>query len=450
MAGELAALAQLGQMAWWQSDAEPLGGPGTSIPRDGGRRLERGGAAWRAWPGHWSPTWATSRRTTLAELDRIPDGSLNQTWMGLVDGIRAATLCHLGRTARGDAARRGRRSRSPGPSTSHWWRRRGTAPGGLHGRGRRRRSTAWPRLFERSAVRGRLRVRGPDRGHARHARRRRRPHRRRRPLPAPRPHPGRRPVVAPCRRQHLAGRGGAARGPRRRGGRRGRADGLPGPLRRGRRARGLGAAAGAHPLVRAGPRDAAPLGRGRPRPLLRRGPRPRPRHRRPCGRATPSPLRAAARVEPEVVRAFLPLPWATELALAQVPADDRRGWALLESSVAAGPAARAPVGRRARQPVRAAGPHRPRPTAGSAHRSARAAAPRLGRAAARRPTRRRARVAPPPGPRPAVAPRAAAPRRARASRRRPVARARRRGPGPQPPGHAHAPAPGARARAARP
>ena len=44
-----------------------------------------------------------------------------------------------------------------------------------------------------------------------------------------------------------------------------------------------------------------------------------------------APLRPAARVAPEVVRAFLPLPWATELGLAQVSADGRRGMALLEA-----------------------------------------------------------------------------------------------------------------------
>jgi DNA-binding SARP family transcriptional activator len=37
------------------------------------------------------------QESTLAELDRIPEGSLNATWMGLVDGIRAAALSHLGR-----------------------------------------------------------------------------------------------------------------------------------------------------------------------------------------------------------------------------------------------------------------------------------------------------------------------------------------------------------------
>lgn len=96
MAGELAAIAQLGQVAWWQNDAEPLVAAAL-------RFLEMEAAGF----DEAVPLACLARAlvadlgnqgdATLAELDRIPEGSLNATWMGLVDGIRAAVLSHLGR-----------------------------------------------------------------------------------------------------------------------------------------------------------------------------------------------------------------------------------------------------------------------------------------------------------------------------------------------------------------
>jgi len=57
--------------------------------------------------------------------------------------------------------------------------------------------------------------------------------------------------------------------------------------------------------------------------------------------------------EPNVVRSLLPVPWATELALAHIAAGDASGWSLLE---ALWPVARTEVRRHARQPR---GPLRP-------------------------------------------------------------------------------------------
>ena len=176
--------------------------------------------------------------------------------------------------------------------------------------------------------------------------------------------------------------------------------------------------------------------------------RPGARHRRLAGWRAGTAAGGRRSPEPEVVRAFLPLPWAAELALAQASSEDRRAWTLLESLW---PQGQEHVRRWADAP-------------GSPYeRSARTALARLpvpptGRlelgllgsvelAATVDPSS--ARVAPPPGPRPALAPRVAAPRLARAARRGPVARPRRRGPGPEPPRHADPPPPGARARAPR-
>jgi LuxR family transcriptional regulator, maltose regulon positive regulatory protein len=96
MAGELAAIAQLGQVAWWQNDADPL----VAVAL---RFLEMEAAGYEAavplacLARALVADLANDPATTLAELDRIPEGSLNETWMGLVDGIRAAALSHLGR-----------------------------------------------------------------------------------------------------------------------------------------------------------------------------------------------------------------------------------------------------------------------------------------------------------------------------------------------------------------
>src|SRR5690606_10734570 len=74
VAGELAAIAPLGQLAW-RRNAVPLACLARALVAD-----------------------LTNRPAEiLAELDRIPERSLNETWTGLQRWMRAAALSHLGR-----------------------------------------------------------------------------------------------------------------------------------------------------------------------------------------------------------------------------------------------------------------------------------------------------------------------------------------------------------------
>ncbi len=327
MPGELAALAQLGQLAWWQSDAAPLAATAMrflEMEAAGSREAVPLACLARALVADLSnqPT------ATLAELDRIPDGALNQTWTGLVDGIRAATLCHLGRT--GEGMQRAEASiKVAGPLyqplvEATWYGARwasGQVDDVLDG---------LARLVERSASRGVTEYAGliaathatfaAVAGRADDAAR---SLRRARILAVSPWSPLADVNISQAEAALHVARGDEAAA----------VDVLAGYRGRFAVGSGLGASAQQRALTlwyvlvpETRPHwDAADLGpyfaeaRDLARAIvaLRAG--------------EPGPLRAAARVEPEVVRAFLPLPWATELALAQVPADDRRGWSLLES-----------------------------------------------------------------------------------------------------------------------
>ncbi len=327
MAGELAALAQLGQMAWWQSDAEPLAALAFRF-----LEMEAAGSS-QAVPlaclaRALVADLANQPRETLAELDRIPDGSLNQAWMGLVDGIRAATLCHLGRTREG-MQRAESSLKVAGPLyqplvEATWYVARwaaGEVDDVLDG---------LARLFERSAVRGvseyaaliaathamLAAVAGRTDDAARSLRRART-------LAVVPWSPLADVNISQAEATLHVARGDEAAA----------AQVLAGYQDRFAVGAGLGASAQQRALTiwyvlvpstrphwdeaDLGPYFAEARDLARAIVALRVG--------------DESPLRSAARVEPEVVRAFLPLPWATELGLARVPADDRRGWALLES-----------------------------------------------------------------------------------------------------------------------
>jgi DNA-binding SARP family transcriptional activator len=326
-AGELAALAQLGQMAWWQGDVEPLAAVALrflEMEAAGAREAVPLACLARALVADL----ANQPADTLAELDRIPDGSLNQTWIGLVDGIRATTLCHLGRLREGmqraeSALKVAGSLYQPLVEATCYGASWATGQvddvlDGLAG------------LVERSAVRGLSEyaalvaamhamlaaVAGRPDDAARSLRR------------------ARTLAVVPWSpladvnisqaeaALHVA-----------RGDELAAAEVLAGYQSRFALGAGVGASAQQRALTlwyvlvpSTRPQwDQADLG-------------PYYTEARDLARAIVAlrvgdarPLRSAGRVEPEVVRAFLPLPWATELGLAQVPSDDRRGWTLLES-----------------------------------------------------------------------------------------------------------------------
>ena len=105
MAGELAAIAQLGQVAWWQNDSAPLVGAAL-------RFLEMEAAGYdEAVPlaclaRALVADLGNQQATTLAELDRIPEGRSTH-----VDGPRRRDPRRGPQpprpSPRGDAARRG-------------------------------------------------------------------------------------------------------------------------------------------------------------------------------------------------------------------------------------------------------------------------------------------------------------------------------------------------------
>lgn len=327
MAGELAAIAQLGQMAWWQDDSEPLVAVGL-------RFLEMEAAGYRqAVPlaclaRALAADLANQPAATLAELDRIPEGSLNETWMGLVEGIRATALSHLGRPReamqRAEAALKVAEPLYQPLVEATWYGAlwmTGAVDEALDG---------LPPLVERATARGvseyaaviaathamLAAVAGRADEGDRYLRRARR-------LAAvPRSPLADVNISQAEAAQHVAGGDEAAA-----------AAVLEHYHARSPVGVGLGASSQQRalslwyvlvPSTRAlwdqadlGPYfcDARELARAI---VARRS-------------GDTGPLRAAARVEPGVVRAFLPLPWVTELALALLSVDERRGWTLLES-----------------------------------------------------------------------------------------------------------------------
>lgn len=95
-AGELACIAQVTQIAWWAEDYGRLLESATRI-----FQMEaegHGGAVSLACLARaLMADVANDSATTLAELDRIPAGTLNAGWQSLADWLRSITLTHLGR-----------------------------------------------------------------------------------------------------------------------------------------------------------------------------------------------------------------------------------------------------------------------------------------------------------------------------------------------------------------
>jgi LuxR family maltose regulon positive regulatory protein len=96
--GELACVAQLGRLAWWFEQPERLAGLAArlfemeALGHDKAVPLACLGRALIA------DVMADSE-AVLAELDRIPAGSLSETWQSVVDWLRSTSLNHLGRPA---------------------------------------------------------------------------------------------------------------------------------------------------------------------------------------------------------------------------------------------------------------------------------------------------------------------------------------------------------------
>jgi DNA-binding SARP family transcriptional activator len=327
MAGELAAIAQLGQVAWWQDDAEPL----VAVAL---RFLEMEAAGYeQAVPlaclaRALAADLANQPSVTLAELDRIPEGSLNETWMGLVDGIRATALSHLGRPReampRAEAALKVAEPTYQPLVEATWY-------GALWMTGKVDEALdALPALVERATAAGvseytaviaathamLAATAGRDDEGDRYLRRARAL------ASLPRSPLADTNISQAEAAQHVAHGDEAAA-----------AAVLEAYRERSPVGTGLGASSQQRALALwyvlvPGTRElweAADLG-------------PYFRDARDLARAVvalrdgdPGPLRRAARVEPGVARAFVPLPWIVELALALVAADERRGWTLLES-----------------------------------------------------------------------------------------------------------------------
>jgi DNA-binding SARP family transcriptional activator len=93
--GELACLVQLGQLAWWSEDRTLLIAVVARV-----FQLERSGcdaALPLACLGRaLVADVQNDSRTVLAELDRIPPGSLNDRWQAIVDWLRSTSSMHLG------------------------------------------------------------------------------------------------------------------------------------------------------------------------------------------------------------------------------------------------------------------------------------------------------------------------------------------------------------------
>jgi DNA-binding SARP family transcriptional activator len=95
LAGELACLVQLGQIAWWSESPERLAALAVRV-----FELEAAGCDQAV------PLACLGRalvfdvqndsRQVLTELDRIPPGALNDVWQGVVSWLRSTTLMHLG------------------------------------------------------------------------------------------------------------------------------------------------------------------------------------------------------------------------------------------------------------------------------------------------------------------------------------------------------------------
>jgi LuxR family maltose regulon positive regulatory protein len=98
LAGELACLAQLGQLAWWWERPERMAAIVTRVIE-----LDAGGhhaaAPLACLARALVADLANDCAAALAELDRIPPGSFSPTWQSTVDWVRSTSLNHLGRPA---------------------------------------------------------------------------------------------------------------------------------------------------------------------------------------------------------------------------------------------------------------------------------------------------------------------------------------------------------------
>ena len=95
-AGELAAIAQLSELAWWQNETEPLVAVALRFLEMEAQGYEQA-APLACLARALMADLANQPQVILAELDRIPERSLNDTWTGLLRWMRAAALSHLGR-----------------------------------------------------------------------------------------------------------------------------------------------------------------------------------------------------------------------------------------------------------------------------------------------------------------------------------------------------------------
>lgn len=101
--GELACLVQLGQLAWWSDDAPRLAGVAArafALEAQGVEEAIPFATLGRA----LIYDIADESRRMLTELDRIPPGSLNEPWLGLVHWARAIAHLQLGNLAESQSA----------------------------------------------------------------------------------------------------------------------------------------------------------------------------------------------------------------------------------------------------------------------------------------------------------------------------------------------------------
>jgi DNA-binding SARP family transcriptional activator/tetratricopeptide (TPR) repeat protein len=93
--GELACLVQLGQLAWWSEDYEQMAELVSRVFELEAEGCEAAVAI--ACLGRALIfDLANDSRSVVTELDRIPPGSLNDVWQGVVSWLRSTSLMHLG------------------------------------------------------------------------------------------------------------------------------------------------------------------------------------------------------------------------------------------------------------------------------------------------------------------------------------------------------------------
>ena len=101
--GELACLVQLGQLAWWSDDAPRLAGVAArafALEAQGVEEAVPFATLGRA----LIYDIADESRRMLTELDRISPGSLNESWLGLVNWARAIAHLQLGNLGESQSA----------------------------------------------------------------------------------------------------------------------------------------------------------------------------------------------------------------------------------------------------------------------------------------------------------------------------------------------------------